>query len=109
MNKYTIFLNGELYDTEFVYADNEKEICKNLAEMLNEGESDNILMLSGYNFILGIKIDNTKEYDKFIDNNGKHFKMNLEEFKNSNVYKEICDKGYKYYNFDELTDVKKCD
>lgn len=105
MKKYVIYLDDMLYDRDFVYADTEKEICKNLAGMLNESESDNILMLSGYNFILGIKIDNAKEYDEFIDNNGIFFEMSLDEFKNSDIYNEICDKEYQYYGFEELTDA----
>ena len=106
MKKYVIYLNDELYERDFVYADNEKEICKNLAEMLNEDEVDyNNLILSGYDFMLGIKIKDAKEFDKFIEDNGTYFEMNIDEFKNSEIYNEICDKEYKYYNFDELTDV----
>lgn len=105
MKKFVIYLNDELYEKDFIYADNEKEICKNLAEMLNEDASNNDLMLSGYDFMLGIKISDKKEYDKFIENNGTYFEMDIDEFKNSDIYNEICDKGYKYYNFDELTDV----
>lgn len=105
MKKYVIYLNDELYERDFVYADNEKEICKNLAEMLNEDESDNDLTLSGYDFMLGIRIENKKEYDEFVENNGTHFEMNMNEFKNSDIYDEICNKGYKFYVFEELTDI----
>lgn len=96
MSKYTIYLNNELYDRDFIYADTEKEICKNFAEMLNADTSDSDLILSGDDFMLGIKIRNKKEFDKFVEDNGTHLKMSLEEFKNSDIYDEICDKGYKY-------------
>ena len=103
MKKYAIELNNELYERDFVYAYKEQEICKNLAEMLNEDASNNDLTLSGNDFMLGIKIKDAKEYDEFVENNGTHFEMNIDEFKNSDIYNEICNKGYKYYSFEELT------
>lgn len=104
MKKYIIYLNNELYGRGFVYAENEREICKNLAEMINENSSNSCdLILSGIDFVLGIRTPDQTLQDDFIEKYGTHYNLDSREFIESEIYKEICNKNYNYYAIETLT------